>query len=124
MNSLIYELIFVLSSAMGVLSVLSRPLGIGKVGVLLILAELLLASLFVVFKNSGLTGRLVSVGLLFTYSVFVILLWVFGVSFGDFFVIKLLWLLPAAFISFVIGEAFAYFRLFQIIASILLSYCF
>ena len=120
MNSLIYELIFVLSSAMGVLSVLSRPLGIGKVGVLLILAELLLASLFVVFKNSGLTGRLVSVGLLFTYSVFVILLWVFGVSFGDFFVIKLLWLLPAAFISFVIGEAFAYFRLFQIIASILL----
>ena len=78
MTSLFYEILYVFVMTSGLISWLSVPLGLGKAGLWLLIIQLAAACLFVVFKNCGLTGKLISSGILSTFAIFIIILEVFN----------------------------------------------
>lgn len=118
MVSLLYELIYVLTFASGLLSVLAKPVGFEKAGILLFISQLLLSALFVVFKNSKTTGRYVSIGILSGFAIFVLFLSRYDAFMGKAIEnVRLLWLLAFALAAFVLGEMCAYLRVFGIIVS-------
>ena len=57
MVTLLYEFLYVFTFCSGILAIASKPLGMGKVGILLFLGQIALTSLFVIFKNSKTTGK-------------------------------------------------------------------
>ena len=120
MVTFFYELMYVFVTASALLSLLSNPLGLGKVSFLLFVLQLGITLLFVLFKNSSLTGRLVSIGILFSATIFTIILSRYEIFVGKAVEnIKLLWLPAIGIAAFVIGELIAYVRVFGIIVSIL-----
>ncbi|MCR5847492.1 MAG: transglutaminase-like domain-containing protein [Lachnospiraceae bacterium] len=116
MTSLFYEILYVFVMASGLISWLSVPLGLGKAGLWLLIIQLAAACLFGVFKNCGLTGKLISSGILSTYTIFIVILEVFN-RFSDRFEgsVRFLWIPAIGAIAFIMGEMLAYFRVFEII---------
>ncbi|MBQ4275347.1 MAG: hypothetical protein II717_02335, partial [Lachnospiraceae bacterium] len=120
MVTLIYELLYVITFAAGILSISSKFLGLGKAGFLLFIIELFLASIFVVLKNGKVTGRLISIGLLSSYTIFILILNSYNeANQKEFDAMGLLWLLAIALLAFLMGELSAYDRAFRVIVSIL-----
>ena len=120
MVTLIYELLYVITFAAGILSISSKFLGLGKAGFILFIIELFLASIFVVLKNGKVTGRLISIGLLSSYTIFILILNSYNeANQKEFDAMGLLWLLAIALLAFLMGELSAYGRAFRVIVSIL-----
>lgn len=116
MVTLVYELLCVFTIASGLLSSLSEILGLGEPGFLLLFFELALAGLFVIFKNSTTAGKLISVGILSSFTIFVLFLSRYESFIGKAIEnIRLLWLLAFALAAFLIGELIAYVRVFGIV---------
>ena len=120
MVTLIYELLYMITLGAGLLSILSRPLGLGKAGFILFVVELILVGLFALIKNSKVTGKLVSIGVLSSYIIFVLILSNYNrVNQKEYNAFKLLWLLCIALLAFLLGEVLSYVRAIRIVASIL-----
>lgn len=120
MVTILYELLYVLTAASALLSVLSGVVELGKVSFLLFLLQLTIALLFVLFKNSSLTGRLVSAGIFSSLTIFIIILSRYEAFIGkEAQNLKLLWLLAFATAAFILGELIAYVRVFGIVVSAL-----
>ena len=63
MTDLLYELIYVLTVAMGGVSLLAWNYGLEKTGFLMILCGLIVAGIAVAFRRSKLNGRLIIIGI-------------------------------------------------------------
>lgn len=114
-----YELIYVFTAATGLLGLLAELLGLGKAGFLLFIIQLAVTSLFVIFKNNGLTGKLISVGVLSSFTILLVIL-----SRNEAFMgkavenIRILWILAFALGGFILGELLAYLRIARIIIAL------
>ena len=120
MINIIYELLYVFTAAAGLLASLSKPLGLGKAGFFLLVFQLSLTSLFVIFKNTNLLGKLISAGIFSSLSIFFFIMTKYkafeGKAFDEY---RFLWVYAIALAAFILGELLAYFRTFgNIVASI------
>ncbi|MCR5596083.1 MAG: transglutaminase domain-containing protein [Lachnospiraceae bacterium] len=119
MSILLYELIYVLSVAVGIISLSYGYIGFDRMGIILVISQMLLAGLFVVFKKSRWNVRLVMIGV-------VIMLVAAGVLVSQNEIIYefimrnlyLLWLLATGALSFVIGELMCYLRPVKFLVSL------
>ena len=120
MVTILYELLYVFTAASALLSTLANPVGFEKITFILFVFQLGITVLFVLFKNSSVTGRLISIGILFSVTVFILILSRYDAFLGKAAEnLRLLWLLAFAVAAFILGELLAYVRVFGIIVSAL-----
>ena len=120
MVTILYELLYVFTAASALLSTLAKPVGFEKITFILFVFQLGITVLFVLFKNSSVTGRLISIGILFSVTVFILILSRYDAFLGKAAEnLRLLWLLAFAVAAFILGELLAYVQVFGIIVSAL-----
>ncbi|MBP5298642.1 MAG: transglutaminase domain-containing protein [Lachnospiraceae bacterium] len=120
MTDLLYELIYVLTVAMGGVSLLAWNYGLEKTGFLMILCGLIVAGIAVAFRRSKLNGRLIIIG------IFVMILATgFFLSRNDsvneFFSENdyYLWVPLVGLLAFILGEIICRIRMAKIVVSLL-----
>jgi len=120
MVTFLYECLYVFTVCEAILAIAAGPTGVGRVGIVLFLAQIAITSLFVIFKNGKATGRFISIGILSAFTIFILILSRYdeflGLAIEN---VRLLWLLVFALAAFILGELCAYVRVFKNIVSLL-----
>ena len=121
MTAFLYEFVYVASLAVAGLSFFVSDLGFEKTGFVLALVQIIIAGMFVAFKRSKWTGRLIVLGVLITVS-FALLLMSRNDEIGEFLMrnASFLWLVAIGAAGFVAGEVISRIRIAKIVASLAL----
>ena len=119
MIAFFYELLFVIPSALALLGIFASPAGFGEVTLLLLVLQLIPALLLIVYKNGGISGKIVTLGIASSVVILLIIL-----SRYEFFLSRIvenknyLFMLLFALAGFAAGELIAYIRGARIVVSV------